>query len=48
MCPFCFATVAWIAVGATSTVGISALLVKKLRDKNEQPTTNEGGDRHEQ
>ena len=37
MCPFCLATVAWIAVGAVSTGGISALAVHSLRDKNQEP-----------
>ncbi len=37
MCPMCIATVAWIAAGTTSTGGLSALLVKRLRGKNQEP-----------
>ena len=36
MCPFCFATAAWIAVGITSTGGISALAISALR-RNQRP-----------
>ena len=39
MCPLCFATVAWIAAGVTSTGGISALAVSTFR-KNQRPTTD--------
>ena len=52
MCPFCLATMAWIAVGATSTGGISALVVYSLRDKDRLPAiTNKNyvqGERHGQ
>ena len=52
MCPVCIATAAWIAAGATSTGGISALVVSRLRGKNQEPTTNnkthEQGERHGQ
>lgn len=51
MCPMCMATVAWIAASATSTGGISALVVSRLRGKNQQPTTthnHEQGERHGQ
>jgi hypothetical protein len=34
MCPVCIATAAWFAAGATSTGGISALVVSRLRSKN--------------
>jgi hypothetical protein len=50
MCPMCMTTVAWIAASATSTGGISALVVGRLRGKNQQPTTtnkhHEEGDKH--
>jgi hypothetical protein len=39
MCPVCLATIAWIAAGATSTGGISALVVSRLRVKHQEPTT---------
>lgn len=51
MCPLCLATVAWIAAGITSTGGISAVTVKRLRDRNQEATTNdnhEQGERHGQ
>jgi hypothetical protein len=51
MCPMCITSVAWIAVSATSTGGISALLVGRLRGKNKQATNsnnNEEGERHGQ
>jgi hypothetical protein len=50
MCPMCMTTVAWIAAGATSTGGISALVVSKLRGKNQKANTNnsEEGERHGQ
>ncbi|RSL16006.1 hypothetical protein EDE15_1513 [Edaphobacter aggregans] len=38
MCPICIATVAWIAAGTTSTGGLSALVMKRLR-KNQEPAT---------
>lgn len=33
MCPFCIATAVWIAAGAVSTGGISALAMTKLSRK---------------
>jgi hypothetical protein len=42
MCPFCLATVAWIALGATSVGGISALAVKRSRDTNNERITRNG------
>jgi hypothetical protein len=39
MCPLCLATVAWIAAGATSTGGISALVVSRFRSKDREPAT---------
>jgi hypothetical protein len=32
MCPFCAATAIWIAAGAVTTGGISALAITKLRN----------------
>ncbi len=40
MCPMCFATVAWIAAGVTSTGGISAVVVSRLRGENHTLTTH--------
>jgi hypothetical protein len=41
MCPVCIATAtAWIAAGATSTGGISALVVSRLRGKNRETSTD--------
>jgi hypothetical protein len=51
MCPICMTTVAWIAASATATGGISALVVSKLRDRNQQAANtnnNEEGERHGQ
>jgi hypothetical protein len=52
MCPICMTTVAWIAASATSTGGISALVVSTLRGKNQQASTNNNnhkqGERHGQ
>jgi hypothetical protein len=43
MCPACLTTFALLAVGATSTGGVAALFVKKLRSnsrgKDAVPTT---------
>ena len=36
MCPACLASVAWVAAGVTSTGGIAALVVSRLRDQNER------------
>jgi hypothetical protein len=33
MCPFCLATAAWIAAGAFSTCGVSAVAIGMLRNK---------------
>ena len=33
MCPVCIATMAWIAAGVTSTGGIAAVVVSRVRDK---------------
>ena len=50
MCPMCVTTVSWIAASATSTGGIAALLIGRLRGKKQQATNsnnNEEGERHE-
>jgi hypothetical protein len=47
MCPFCFATVAWIAAGVTSAGGLSALAVNTLRKNQRQtnrPNSEDGKD----
>jgi hypothetical protein len=36
MCPACIASVAWMAAGVTSTGGIAALVVSRLRDRNDR------------
>jgi hypothetical protein len=46
MCPMCVATVGWIAASATSTGGISALVISRLRGKNQQPAST--NNHHEQ
>ncbi len=57
MCPVCIATAAVIAASATSTGGISALVIGglrggRLRGKNQEATTNkksiEQGERYGQ
>ncbi len=49
MCPICMTTVAWIAASATSTGGISALVIGRLRGKNQHATNgNKEGERHGQ
>ena len=34
MCPACIATAAWAVAGVTSTSGLTALVVKKVRAKS--------------
>jgi hypothetical protein len=54
MCPVCVATAALIAAGATTTGGLAALVVKKLRPKagatagadSISPATQPKGDEH--
>jgi len=50
MCPVCIATAAVIAASATSTGGISALFVSRLRGKSRESETinknHEQGERH--
>jgi hypothetical protein len=36
MCPFCIATAVWIAAGAVSTGGVSALAITRLTQKKPQ------------
>ena len=48
MCPMCIATVAWMAAGTASTGGLSAVIVKRLRGKNQARTrgNHEQGGEH--
>ncbi len=51
MCPMCMTTVAWIAASATSTGGISALVIGRLRGKSQHATNGNNdkeGERHGQ
>jgi hypothetical protein len=41
MCPFCIGTALWIAAGAVSAGGVSALAAAKIWNKKTQ--NNEGG-----
>lgn len=45
MCPFCMATAVWIAAGAVSTGGISALAVAKIWNKKTRE--REEGENHD-
>lgn len=53
MCPACIASVAWMAAGVTTTGGVAALVVSRLRDKNgrikemdkDEERTGKGGSR---
>ena len=51
MCPACLTTVALMVTGASSTGGLTALVVKKLRTKSGAKSTNPAneskGDQHE-
>jgi hypothetical protein len=47
MCPFCIGTAIWIAAGAVTTGGVSALAITKLWNKNAQER-EDGGSHHEQ
>ena len=38
MCPFCIATAVWIAAGAVSTGGISAVAITRLSKKKSDAT----------
>ncbi len=50
MCPACITTVALVVAGATSTGGLTALVVKTLRAKTGaksiNPTTQAGGEQN--
>jgi hypothetical protein len=46
MCPECIATLAWIGAGATSTGGIAALVVSRLRGKNNEKDIDNKGERN--
>lgn len=52
MCPLCLTTVAWITASAAATGGISALVVGRVRGKNQHATNtsnnNQEGERHGQ
>ena len=37
MCPFCIGTAVWIAAGAVTTGGVSALAVAKLWNRKADP-----------
>jgi hypothetical protein len=46
MCPFCIGTAVWIAAGAVSTSGVSALAVAKLWNrKAREREQGEGNDK---
>jgi len=45
MCPFCIGTAVWIAAGAVTTGGVSALAVAKLISKKSR---DQGGSNVEQ
>ena len=40
MCPVCIANMAWLAAGATSTGGVTALVMSSLRGKKQQLTVD--------
>jgi hypothetical protein len=48
MCPFCMATVAWIAAGAVSVGGASVFAVAKLRFKNQGARERGQGESHDE
>ncbi|MCU1307617.1 MAG: hypothetical protein JWN45_2312 [Acidobacteriaceae bacterium] len=35
MCPFCFSTIAMVAIGAVSSGGVAAIVVKKVRGRHD-------------
>ncbi|WP_260703173.1 hypothetical protein [Edaphobacter flagellatus] len=47
MCPFCVASAMWVAAGAVSTGGISALAVTKIWNRKARER-KEGGKHDEQ
>jgi hypothetical protein len=48
MCPFCIGTAVWIAAGAVSTGGVSALAVAKLWNKKTREREQGGSDVEQQ
>jgi hypothetical protein len=42
MCPFCVGTALWIAAGAVSTGGVSALAITKLLNKKAREREQKG------
>ncbi len=38
MCPFCFSTMAMVVVGAASSGGLAAIVVKKVRARHDAET----------
>lgn len=42
MCPFCIGTAMWLAAGAVSTGGVSALAVMKFRKNKAREREEEG------
>jgi hypothetical protein len=44
MCPFCFATLALVAAGATSVGGVAALAVKLSRKKSTDSSNSNRSD----
>jgi hypothetical protein len=44
MCPFCMATAVWIAAGAISTGGVSALAVAKVWNRKARERKQGGSD----
>jgi uncharacterized protein YoaH (UPF0181 family) len=35
VCPFCFSTIAMVAIGAVSSGGVAAIVVKKVRARHD-------------
>ena len=48
MCPFCFATAAWIAAGFASTGGVTALAVSTFRKERRSTTDDRTPDGREE
>jgi hypothetical protein len=46
MCPVCVATIAMVTAGATSTGGVTALVLRKLRIKSRAQKAEEKGADH--
>lgn len=43
MCPFCIGTALWIAAGAITTGGVSALTITKLHNKKREEGESHDG-----